>query len=243
MSFFNKDSFFEKISDVFEKCGLQPLSEAQKENFYSLAVSLCEFNAHTNLTAITDEDGIILKHIADSAVIAPLAEQGARVLDVGAGGGFPSLPLAVLREDVRIVSLDSTAKKLAFISSFAQSAGLKNVSVLHARAEEAANSHQRESFDFVCARAVASLPVLCELCLPFVKKGGVFCAMKSAQETPDMCEKAVKTLGGTVKKTLQFTLTNGSESIERTLIVIEKTAHTPAQYPRKYSSIKAKPII
>lgn len=245
MSFCTKDIFFEKTDGVFEKCGLAPLTPAQKDKFYSLATELVRFNAHTNLTAITDCDGIILKHFADSAAAAPVIKENARVLDVGAGGGFPSLPLAILREDIRIVSLDSTAKKLSFISSFAEKEGLMHISALHARAEDAAHTPQhRETFDFVCARAVASLPVLCELCLPFVKKGGIFCAMKSPmRDETEEISKALSCLGGTLKEVKSFILTDGNESIERTLVIIEKTAHTPIQYPRQYATIKARPLI
>lgn len=243
MPSFTEEEFHKKLYGVFEKCRLPSPDTEQAKKLYLLAHELCEYGKNVNLTAITDVDGIILKHIADSVSMAHVVQEGARLLDVGAGGGFPSLPVAIMRRDVRVISLDSTAKKLAFIDHMASVADIKNISTLHTRAEEAANGSLRESFDTVCARAVASMPQLCELCLPFVKKGGIFCAMRSASEDIDCCEKAVKTLGGEISQIDSFTLTDGEETIFRKLVIIEKTSHTPREYPRKFSNIKAKPII
>lgn len=236
--------FKEKLVGVFTSSSL-PIPEEEKiQELFVLAETLEEYGKNVNLTAITDTDGIILKHIADCAYICPLPKEGARVLDVGAGGGFPSLPLAILRKDVRVISLDSTAKKLSFISHVAEKLSLNNISTLHARAEEAANGVLRESFDFVCARAVASLPVLAELCLPFVKQGGIFCAMKAdAEQELEGCKKAFSTLGGTLSDVYETKLTDGVETLSRALITVEKVSKTPKQYPRKFNNIKAKPLI
>lgn len=238
-----EEEFYKKLNGVFELCSLPLPTVEQSEKLYRLSQELCEYGKNVNLTAITDVDGIILKHIADCASMADIPQKNARVLDVGAGGGFPSLPIAILRQDVRVISLDSTAKKLVFIDRMAEIAELNNISTLHARAEEAANGPLRESFDCVCARAVASMPMLCELCLPFVKKGGIFCAMKSANEDIKECNKAVTTLGGKIAQVKEFSLTDGEQTVSRALIIIEKASHTPNTYPRKFSNIKAKPII
>ena len=236
--------FKEKLTAVFTASDLAVPSEEKIQKLFTLAESLEEYGKNVNLTAITDTDGIILKHIADCAFICSLPKQGARILDVGAGGGFPSLPLAILRDDVRVISLDATAKKLTFISYVSDKLGLKNISTMHNRAEEAANGPLRESFDFVCARAVASLPVLSELCLPFVKQGGVFCAMKSdAEQELKECKRTFSTLGGELSEIYETKLTNGDETLSRVLITVEKTAKTPKQYPRKFSNIKAKPLV
>lgn len=238
-----KEEFYKKLNGVFELCSLPLPTVEQSEKLYCLSQELCEYGKNVNLTAITDIDGIILKHIADCASMADIPQKNARVLDVGAGGGFPSLPIAILRQDVRVISLDSTSKKLVFIDRMANIAKLNNISTLHARAEEASNGPLRESFDFVCARAVASMPMLCELCLPFVKKGGIFCAMRSANEDVSECNRAVTTLGGKISQVKEFSLTDGDQTVSRTLIIIEKVSHTPDTYPRKFSNIKAKPIV
>ena len=236
--------FKEKLTNVFTLCGIDVPTDEKINKLYELAELLTDYGKNVNLTAITDTDGIILKHFADCAVLCDAVPEGARVIDVGAGGGFPSLPLAILRDDVRVISLDSTAKKLSFIDLAAQRLSLANISTMHARAEEAANGVLRGTLDFVCARAVAALPVLSELCLPFVKKGGVFCAMKadSGQEL-EMCKNTFAKLGGELEGVREITLTDGTETLHRTLITVRKTGATPKQYPRKYSNIKAKPLI
>lgn len=236
--------FKEKLTNVFTLCGIDVPNDEKIQKLYGLAELLTEYGKNVNLTAITDTDGIILKHFADCALLCTAVPAGARVLDVGAGGGFPSLPLAILRDDVRVISLDSTAKKLTFIDLAGERLGLLNISTLHARAEEAANGVLRQSLDFVCARAVASLPVLSELCLPFVRKGGIFCAMKAdSREELEMCKNTFAKLGGELDGVFEKTLSDGNETIFRTLITVKKTADTPKQYPRKFSNIKAKPLV
>lgn len=236
--------FKEKLINVFTLSGIDIPSEEKTEKLFALSENLTEYGKNVNLTAITDTDGIILKHLADCALLCPFVPEGARVIDVGAGGGFPSLPLAILRDDVRVISLDSTAKKLTFIDLMAKTLALPNISTLHGRAEEIANSELRESFDFACARAVASLPVLSELCLPFVKKGGLFCAMKAdSRDELQMCKNTFTRLGGTLDGVSEKTLTDGKEELFRTIIRVRKASETPKTYPRKFSNIKAKPLI
>ena len=211
--------------------------------FEKLAFLLVEQNKTMNLTAITDPDGIAIKHFADSisALSAAAFPQGAKVLDVGTGAGFPSIPLLIARPDLEMTMIDSTAKKLKYVASTVESLGL-NAEVLHTRAEEAGqNKEYREKFDIVCSRAVAALNVLCEYCLPFVKVGGVFLAMKGAkaQEEISDAKSAIKTLGGKIIDEKSFTLSDGGE---RTIVVIKKISQVPPKYPRVSAQIAKKPL-
>ena len=168
------------VSDA-EKLGIS-INDEQLSRFDLLSELLVEQNKTMNLTAITDPDGIAVKHFADSISVLSAADipQGARILDVGTGAGFPGIPLLIMRPDIDLTMIDSTAKKLKYVENTVNELGLI-ATTLHTRAEEASQSKEyREKFDFVCSRAVAALNVLCEYCLPFVKVGGVFLAMKAA---------------------------------------------------------------
>lgn len=225
-----------------EKLGISVSSE-QLERFEKLAELLVEQNKTMNLTAITDPDGIAVKHFADSISVLSAVEfkNGAKVLDVGTGAGFPGIPLLIMRPDLDLTLLDSTAKKLRYVADTVDSLGL-SANVLHSRAEEAAQKPEyRESFDIVCSRAVAALNILCEYCLPFVKKGGIFAAMKGAkaQEEIELAKNAIKTLGGEIIAQKSFTLSDGAE---RTIIIIKKTSHNLPKYPRPSAQIAKKPL-
>ena len=206
----------------------------------ALCKHMAEVNDQMNLTAITDDEGVILKHIVDSVAIVPFIDNGARVVDVGCGGGFPTLPLAILRPDASILGLDSVTKKVNYVKDTASLLRLDNVETSNARAEVLGQDKLwRESFDVACARGVGRLNLLCELCLPLVKVGGCFIAMKalSAGEELDEAQNAIKILGGCVEKVFDYALTNGSEELSRTIIVIRKQTHTPPKYPRNNSQI------
>ncbi len=209
-----------------------------------LSAHLQETNKALNLTAIKDENGIILKHIVDSCAIVPFIEQGARVCDIGCGGGFPSLVIAILRPDVDVFAVDSVSKKVAYVRDTASLLGLNNVSVSNERAEVLGQGSARESFDVACARAVGRLNLICELCLPLVKVGGVFLAMKSVStnEELDEAKNAIATLGGKVERVFSYTLTDSNEVLERSIIVIRKLTRTPKAYPRNNSQISKKPL-
>lgn len=258
-----KSDFFDRVRAVFEINGLSRVADDEKiEKFRLLTEIMQSAGEKMNLTAIKDEEEIIEKHYADSLLI--LTEQiapGASLCDVGCGGGFPSFPLAIARPDLEITAIDSTAKKIRYINETAEKIGVKNLKAYCARAEEAAASappasldkeiaalKMRERFDVVTARAVAALPVLCELCLPFVKVGGIFVAMKarSAEEELNSSENAVKELGGeteSVKKlTLRTTGKTENGDMERTMIIVRKKEHTPSNYPRTFAAIKKKPL-
>lgn len=219
------------------------VNDEMLSRFEKLAFLLVEQNKTMNLTAITDPDGIAVKHFADSisALSACDFPQGAKVLDVGTGAGFPSIPLLIARDDLNMTMIDSTAKKLKYVASTVESLGL-TAEVLHTRAEEAGqNKEYREKFDIVCSRAVAALNVLCEYCLPFVKVGGVFLAMKGAKAQEEIADakNAIKTLGGKIIDEKSFTLSDGGE---RTIVVIKKISQVPPKYPRVSAQIAKKPL-
>lgn len=235
------NDFYTDFARLFEENGLGSfVSRETSEKFELLARKLEETNKKFNLTAITDRDGVILKHFADSAFPSGQLPEGANVIDVGAGAGFPSLPLAVVRPDLRITSLDSTAKKLGFVAEAAGELGLNNVTTLISRAEDAGKSEDhRERYDAAISRAVAALPVLSELCLPLVKKKGLFIAMKgpSALDEVKEAENVISLLGGDKAVFADYTLKNGGSEEKRTLVLVTKKQFTPTKYPRNYSQI------
>ena len=242
-----------EFSGLFRKAlemnGLEEILSTEKaeSDFYTLARLLLDFNSHTNITAITDTKGLILAHFVDCLTVAPLIPKGASVADIGCGGGFPTLPLSIVRPDIKIHAIDSTQKKLNFVSSAANELGLRNITPLCIRAEDGANDPlMRESFDFVTARAVSALPVLCELCLPYLKNGGTFCAMKGPRGAEELSasKNAIRKLGGAVcsAKKLSLIPPAGGDVLERMLILINKVSTTPECYPRAYGKIKNKPL-
>lgn len=219
------------------------LSEEMLERFNKLAEQLIETNKSMNLTAIKEPDDIVIKHFADSLSLysAIVPEKGARVLDLGTGAGFPGIPLLIARPDLKLTMLDSTAKKLKYVADTVNSLGLE-AEVLHARAEEAGrNPLYREGFDIVCSRAVAALNVLSEYCLPFVKVGGIFVAMKSAKADEEIASarQAIRLLGGEIIDKKTFFLSDGGE---RTLIIIKKISQASPKYPRPSAQISKKPL-
>lgn len=208
------------------------------------AALLKDWNEKINLTAITDDEGIALKHFADSLTVLKYVDfkNGSSVIDVGTGAGFPGLVIAAARSDLNITLLDSTGKKLKVVSDIAENMGLKNVTVLHARAEEAArNKMYRERFDCAVARAVAELRVLSEYCLPFVKCGGSFVSMKgaAAEEEIGNAKASIALLGGEISEVHSFSLDICGE---RSIIEIKKISQTSPKYPRASAKIAAKPL-
>lgn len=221
------------------------IDENTASQFHTLCSHMLKVNETLNLTAIKDEDGVILKHIVDSLACTPYIEEGARVCDIGCGGGFPTLVIGILRRGVSVLGVDSVTKKVGYVKDTATLLGLDNVSVSNRRAEEMGQDKAlRESFDVATARAVGKLNLICELCLPLVKVGGKFLAMKSLSTEEELKEakNAIKILGGEVEDVKNYTLTNGTETIDRTIIIIKKISKTPAQYPRNNSQIAKKPL-
>lgn len=204
------------------------LSDERFEKFMDL---LLECNEKYNLTAITDREGVYCKHFYDSVAPEKHFKNGAKVVEVGSGGGFPSIPLKICRGDLNFTLIESTGKKCNFLSAAIKELGLEGMTVLNSRAEEAARLPSlREKFDVAEARAVASLNTLSEYCLPFVKVGGYFIAYKGiADEEIENAANAVAILGGAIEKTEKYSLPDGSR---RTVILIKKIKPTPPKYPR-----------
>ena len=220
------------------------INEENAMRLEALSNHMLEVNKTLNLTAIKDEDGVILKHLVDSTAIIPFIPENATLCDIGCGGGFPSLVIAILRPDVSVFSVDSVSKKVAYVENTAKLLGLTNESVSNERAEVLGQGDKREKFDIVTARAVGRLNLISELCLPLVKVGGSFLAMKSlsTDEELEEAKKAIELLGGKVEKVFSYTLTDGNEEIDRSIVVIKKVKNTPPKYPRNNSQIAKKPL-
>lgn len=222
------------------------LNEERLRTFYTLTGRLIEVNRTFNLTAIEEPEKIILLHYIDCLAGATFFPESASVIDVGCGAGFPCLPLAIVRPDLRIVGLDATAKRVKYVEETAALLGLSGLSCLCGRAEDiAAQKTYRERFDCATARAVAAMPVLCELCLPFVREGGLFVAMKgrAAEEELAAAAHAVSVLGGNVEKCVQTPVGSPSgEEYAHASILIRKCRPTPGPYPRPYAKIVKKPL-
>ena len=207
----------------------------------SYAKAVLEKNEVMNLTAITDPEAFWQRHILDSLACSALPECHGKVADVGTGAGFPGAVIAVVRDDARVTMIDSTQKKLTFVQSSCDELGIA-AKTLHARAEELAHKAEyRERYDFITARAVANLASLVELCLPLVRVGGYFAAMKGPDAAEELAaaKKAISLLGGTVRRSEKYTLPGGDV---REIIIIEKTAPTPQKYPRAGAKISKKPL-
>jgi len=204
---------------------------------------LLDWNTRMNLTAITDPDAVTVRHFIDSATLLhalPLPE-GARIIDVGTGAGFPGAVLKILRPDLSVTLLDSQRKRTEFLSALTHELGIP-CEILQARAEDAArNPRLREGFDLSCARAVAELRILAELCLPFVRTGGFFAAMKGpgAGEELQAAKKGIDLLGGRIFDTKDFVLPDSSS---RSIVFIKKISQTPTKYPRPYAKIVKAPL-
>lgn len=234
----NKELFYETIKPF--EIQVDEDAFARLDKFAEL---LIETNKSFNLTAIKEPDDVTVKHFADCLAIFKYVNipENAKIIDVGTGAGFPGLVLKLARPDINMTFLDSTKKKLGFIESVLNACDVKG-ETLHMRAEEAAQlSKYRERFDFATARAVAALPVLSEYCLPFVKQGGSFVSMKSAESNEEMeaAKKAISILGGKIDEDIVFDLV---ENMPRRIITIKKNAQTPTKYPRPSAQIAKKPL-
>lgn len=224
----------------FSECGIV-LSDEQLLQLDKLADYMVEYNKNVNLTRITEPDEITEKHYIDSILPLTMIDvpRGTNVVDVGAGAGFPSLPMKIYRPDLSFTLLDSSNKRVTYLDSACKMLGIECETV-HARGEEAGKDPKyREKYDFAVARAVAALNVLCEYCLPFVKVGGMFLALKGEKDETDDAENAIKTLGGKITEVKKYSLPGGDK---RTLAVIKKISPTPPQYPRVSAKIAKKPL-
>lgn len=220
------------------------LTENQYEQFQKYFELLVEWNEKMNLTAITDESGVALKHFADSLSLLNFVDipQNSSLADVGTGAGFPGVVLKIARPDIKLTLIDSLNKRLVFLGEVCAQLGIE-AELIHSRAEDGARDEKlRESFDFAVSRAVARMNILSEYCLPYVKVGGAFCAMKGAQANEEFKESlnAINTLGGKLENKYFFELPeNGGE---RAIAVVRKVKNTPQKYPRQSGKIKAKAL-
>ncbi len=232
------------LTDKLKETGFE-FSQPEKlaERFDRYAGMLVDWNEKINLTAITAPDEIVIKHFVDSLLLLKAYDvpKCARMIDVGTGAGFPSVPVAMARDDIRLTLMDSLNKRINFLKELSEALGV-NAECVHARAEEFGNKPEyREQYDVACARAVAHLRELSEYCLPFVKAGGVFVALKSIglEQELEEAKAALDILGGKVEKISRFTLPDGAE---RAIAVIRKIRPTPKKFPRPYGKIKKNPL-
>lgn len=233
--------FKEKLKERFSTYNIE-LTDSQIESFDKYYNLLIEWNEKFNLTAITDEDEVIEKHFVDSVLPYEILPQNAKIIDIGAGAGFPSIPLKIVRPDLNFLLIDSVNKKITFINEVISNLNMSGIIALHFRIEDlAVNPAYRETFDICISRAVARLNTLAEYSLPFVKLGGKMIAYKSKQIDDEMFEarKAIKLLGGEIKEVSINNLENG----DRNVLVIEKETPTPEKFPRPKNLPRTKPIV
>lgn len=222
---------------VFKENGLI-LTEDVYKKLDIYADFLVEYNEKVNLTAITAPDDILIKHFADSIKIAELIDipQNSKIIDVGTGAGFPSVPLKIYRPDLELTLLDSLQKRIVFLEKLCSKLDIE-AEFIHGRAEDISKLPEyREKFDIATARAVASMSLLSELCIPFVKVGGIFAAMKGPGEDMSLGINAVNLLGGKISDEIEYTIA----SEQRKLVIVEKISQTPTKYPRNSAQIKKK---
>ena len=233
----NKEEF---IKEVF-KLGIN-LTEDQLSKLDTYAKFLVEYNTHTNLTAITSEDQIYLKHFYDSITIVKALDltKVNNLIDIGTGAGFPGMVLKIIFPNLEVTLLDSNNKKITFLQELGNKLNLTNIYYFHGRAEEYCLKH-RETFDLVTARAVSNMNTLSELCLPLTKLGGYFIPLKGSNEEEITSSiNAIKELGGNVEEIIKFSLPY--EDSTRNIIKIKKITNTPNKYPRRYDKIIKYPL-
>lgn len=233
---------YELMQKEIEALGLE-LDDYALDRFDTYADLLVHWNNHVNLTAITDPDQIVVKHFADSlyALKYITPKRNESLVDVGCGAGFPSLPILIANPDIEVNFVDSVGKKLGFIKDVLRTCGIIGF-VTHKRAEEIGREWEyREFYDYATARAVAPLNIICEYCLPLIKVGGKFVALKGSngKEELENAQNAIKVLGGEVETFEEYSLSNGDK---RSIVVIKKISQTPTKYPRKSKKIDTKPL-
>lgn len=237
-----------KLESGARKLGLD-LSPRQLEQFHIYYRELVDWNERVNLTAITDYEEVQAKHFLDSLTLAPVLKQpadgvGLRVVDIGTGAGLPGIPLKILLPGIELVLIEATAKKADFLHHLVSKLGLDNVEIVVGRAETVAHEAKyREKFDLVVSRAVASLPALAELTLPFCNVGGVFIAQKKGDIELEVSQasRAISLLGGNLREVKRVELEEFAD--ERWLVVIDKVKPTPEKYPRRPGMPKKRPLV
>lgn len=241
-----KSAFDTLFRTIFATNGLERyVNDETITSFYTLTEHMMAVNAVMNLTALDTPEKIIPLHYADCALAAACFPKAATVADVGCGGGFPTLPLAILRPDLHITAIDSTCKKVAYVAETAHLLGLDNIETITARAEELGHDPtRREHFDVVTSRAVARLNVLDELCLPLCRVGGQLILLKGAAGPEELAEarNGILQLGGSDPACEEMELHTLDGSERRTLIRVRKVSPTPNTYPRGFGQIKKRPL-
>ena len=235
---------FEEIFNTYLKELEINLEKVQIEQFYNYMNLLLEWNEKINLTAITEPKEVIIKHFVDSLTIAKYIPQGATLVDMGTGAGFPGIPLKIYRKDIKITLVDSLNKRIKFLDEVIEQLDLKGIETIHARAEEfGKNSKYRESFDVATSRAVANLSTLSEYLIPLVKVNGKCICMKGPdiEEEIQNGKRAIKILGGNISKVDTFELPN--TDIKRTILIVDKVQNTSSKYPRKPGMPAKEPIV
>jgi len=227
-----------------EELGLD-IDSKMTDKFIEYKELLIEWNKKINLTGITDDNEIMIKHFLDSltCLVTGVVKNDTKIIDVGTGAGFPGIPLKIYYENLDLTLLDSLKKRIKYLETVCNELEFKKVEFLHGRAEDyGRNEEHRDKYDVAVARAVADLSVLCEYCLPFVKVNGYFIAQKGpkASEEVKKAKKAIGVLGGDIIDTLNVKLP--FSDIEHTLIVIKKSKPTPQKYPRKAGTPSKKPL-
>ena len=234
----------ELLKTSAEKMGIE-LSQNQLEKFDLYKKLLLEWNEKMNLTAITDDEGIAIKHFADSISVLPLMEnKNASLIDVGTGAGFPGIPLKIANDGFKVTLLDSLNKRITFLEEVKKELGITNLECIHSRAEDGGrNADLREKFDYCVSRAVARLSVLSEYCMPFVAVGGYFISLKGPDAAEELTEaqKAISVLDGKVEKVVEITIPESD--LKHCAVVIKKIKSTPKAYPRKAGTAAKKPIV
>lgn len=228
----------EFVVGQFGKAGIQ-ISDEQAEKFVRLCDFMVEYNQNVNLTSITEFGDVVVKHFVDSVLpffMLDIPERSS-FIDVGTGAGFPALPLLIVRPDLKGTLCDSLNKRCVYLEKACAEVGVR-AEIIHARSEELGRK-RRECFDFATARAVAAMPVLAEYCVPFVKVGGRFIALKSVNEDISEAVGAISILGGEIEQISDYLLPNGDG---RRLAVIKKISQTPTKYPRSSANISKKPL-
>ncbi len=221
------------------------LTDLQAEQFIKYKDLLLEWNEKINLTAITDESEIILKHFVDSLTILPyIKDESKKLIDVGTGAGFPGIPVKILYSEIEVTLMDSLDKRIKFLNEIREKLVLKKLITIHSRAEDGGHNNKlREQFDYATARAVAALPVLLEYCLPFVKKDGYFLAMKGSNiDEITNSQKALDILGGKIEEIKEIVLPFSNDA-KRNIIIVRKFRQSSTNYPRKAGKPTKMPLV
>lgn len=235
------NEFYKKLKSYGEKINIE-ISEEESNKLYMYMNLMLEWNKKINLTSITDEEDIIIKHFVDSLSINKYLSKNKNVMDVGTGAGFPGIPLKIFNEDIEFILVDSLNKRINFLEEVKQALNINKLELVHSRIEDLAKDIKyREKIDIIVSRAVANLSVLSEYMLPFVKIGG-FCICMKGPNIDDELENsknAIKILGGKIEKVESLVLPG---NLERNIIIIKKEKETPNSYPRKAGIPSKKPL-